>query len=106
MAQGKEIPIFMGLLILFSSLGAYQFHGGKVLVAIGIGAQIMGFTLMLLSRTGMHIKNEEKFKEIFERLGKYKSPEIEGSPILGRLAGGIWLILGGLSIQLTGLFLI
>lgn len=99
-------PFLIAILITLVTILAYWLNGIKVLVGIGIVMEIFGFTLMLLGRTSIRIKDRELFDKIFEKYEKRTLPEIEGSPILERTSGGIWLILIGLSFQLIGLFLL
>lgn len=94
------------MILILGSVLAYQLHGVKILVGVGIGSQIVGFTMMLLSRTSISIKNRDLFDQMFEKHEKRTLPEIEGSPLMTRMAGGIWLILIGLSFELIGYFLV
>lgn len=95
------------MIIIILALSGYlasYLDGGKVLVGIGLGMQVLGFTSMLVAQQAFPIKDREAFDKIFHRR-KGSEPEIMGSPKIGKAVSGIWLILIGLCFQIIGLFL-
>lgn len=95
----------MAIIIIMIAFFFYEHHGIKILIGIGIGAQMVGFVSILTGQNIIRIRDEKKFNEIFERYEKNSLPEILGSPNTGKTVFGIWIILFGLAFQLIGLFL-
>ena len=91
------------VILLLITYVAWSYHVGKILVAGGIASQIVGFFLMLYSRTTYPVKDKELFNKIFY-LSESALPEVEG-PTRKYWPLGAWLVIGGLSVNLTGLFL-
>jgi len=97
--------LILAVLIGLSSYLAYNYDGGKVYMAIGLGMQILGFGSLLASQTTLSIKDRELFDKLFHKHDNVV-PEVKGGVHLGKSMAGIWLIIIGLTIQLVGLFLI
>ena len=97
--------ILFAILIGLSFILAYWHDGGKVYIAIGLGMQILGFVSLLSSQTTLSIRDHDLFDKLFHKRDNVV-PEVQGGIHLGKYAGGIWLIMIGLTIQLLGLFLI
>jgi len=94
----------MAFLIASGTYLAWTFHGGKVLVGIGIGLQFVGFIYMMFSRTTVYIRDRDEFDKIFNMI-ENTEPKIEGPPMTKYIIPGIWFNIFGLAFQLTGLFL-
>jgi len=126
---GVEIAIFVGFGMFLMGIGFFQTKKLRIiLLGIGIGLisflvsgmvgigqgvitagttiQIIGFFLMIYSQNLLRFKDREIFHEIFEKMtNENTSFHVQGAPIPKYWISGIWLIITGLFIQLTGMFL-
>lgn len=99
------VPALAILLITGIALGSYLTFGGILMVVVGIGAQFVGFWVLLFAQKSVRVK----WKEL-EKLLEYPK-EFQDQPYLQtghnqwRLFWGWFVVSIGLITQMVGLFL-
>jgi len=95
MTTGKPILVFVILLILVTTIFFQSTFGGKVLMGGGIILQIIGFLYIAYSQRSNRVINHDTQKPI----------RVQGEPIVKYWASGAWIIIIGLSLQFTSLWI-
>jgi len=100
----RKILVIIGI-SLIGLIVTIHFNIGVGLITVGVVIQVIGFFLMLFAQTPIGIKDHDFFKQHFTLHEKHSPPTFQGPNHPTYYPGGIWMIISGMFIQLTGVYI-